>query len=191
MLGCQRGCCVCDGGRGVLVARLVEMVVVVRVKDAVLGRKSRGGLESQLSHAPKRDAQASPPRARTSALPSSLIQSSHTDCRHWPESLRAGTRHPSSHRDCRFRYQDCKNDDKRHVCSLRRTNMAGTKFAYVKKFELPDNLLPETYIVVRIDGHAFHRCVRPHRIRAVPNRRASDCRRITVLRSRMTSVPCN
>ena len=43
--------------------------------------------------------------------------------------------------------------------------MAGTKFAYVKNFELPDNLLPGTYIVVRIDGHGFHRYVHPRRIR--------------------------
>lgn len=35
--------------------------------------------------------------------------------------------------------------------------MAGTKFAYVRKFELPDPLLPDTYIVLRVDGHSFHR----------------------------------
>ena len=35
--------------------------------------------------------------------------------------------------------------------------MAGTKYAYVKDFELPDALLPGTYIVLRIDGHGFHR----------------------------------
>lgn len=35
--------------------------------------------------------------------------------------------------------------------------MAGSKFAYVRNFELPDPLLPETYIVLRIDGHSFHR----------------------------------
>ena len=35
--------------------------------------------------------------------------------------------------------------------------MAGTKYAYVKNFELPDALLPGTYIVLRIDGHGFHR----------------------------------
>lgn len=35
--------------------------------------------------------------------------------------------------------------------------MAVSKFAYVRNFELPDILLPETYIVLRIDGHSFHR----------------------------------
>ncbi|KAG2348092.1 Thg1-domain-containing protein [Suillus weaverae] len=35
--------------------------------------------------------------------------------------------------------------------------MAGTKFAYVRNFELPDPLLPDTYLVCRPDGHSFHR----------------------------------
>ena len=35
--------------------------------------------------------------------------------------------------------------------------MAGSRFAYVRNFELPDPLLPDTYIVLRIDGHSFHR----------------------------------
>ena len=35
--------------------------------------------------------------------------------------------------------------------------MAGTRFAYVKNFELPDPLLPGTYILLRLDGHGFHR----------------------------------
>jgi hypothetical protein len=36
--------------------------------------------------------------------------------------------------------------------------MANSKFAYVREFELPDRLLPGTFIVLRIDGHAFGRC---------------------------------
>ncbi|KAF7790557.1 hypothetical protein EIP86_001513 [Pleurotus ostreatoroseus] len=40
--------------------------------------------------------------------------------------------------------------------------MAGTKYAYVKNFELPDALLPGTYIVLRIDGHGFHRFSQEH-----------------------------
>lgn len=35
--------------------------------------------------------------------------------------------------------------------------MSGSKYAYVKGYELPDTILPNTYIVVRIDGRAFHR----------------------------------
>jgi len=36
--------------------------------------------------------------------------------------------------------------------------MAGSKFAYVRNFELPDPLLPGTFMVFRLDGHSFHRC---------------------------------
>jgi tRNA(His) guanylyltransferase len=35
--------------------------------------------------------------------------------------------------------------------------MAASRFAYVRNFELPDPLLPATFIVFRIDGHSFHR----------------------------------
>ncbi|KAF5392440.1 hypothetical protein D9757_002141 [Collybiopsis confluens] len=35
--------------------------------------------------------------------------------------------------------------------------MAGSRFAYVKKFEVPDTLLPSTFMVLRLDGHSFHR----------------------------------
>jgi tRNA(His) 5'-end guanylyltransferase len=38
--------------------------------------------------------------------------------------------------------------------------MAGSKFAYVKNFELPDPLLPGTFMILRLDGHAFHRLVK-------------------------------
>lgn len=42
-------------------------------------------------------------------------------------------------------------------CALDLSNMAGSKYAYVKNFELADNLLPNTFLVMRIDGHGFHR----------------------------------
>ncbi|KAF9449765.1 Thg1-domain-containing protein [Macrolepiota fuliginosa MF-IS2] len=35
--------------------------------------------------------------------------------------------------------------------------MANTKYAYVRNFELPDPLLPNTFLVFRVDGHSFHR----------------------------------
>ncbi|KAF8607389.1 tRNAHis guanylyltransferase [Ceratobasidium sp. AG-I] len=35
--------------------------------------------------------------------------------------------------------------------------MANSRFAYVRSFELPDPLLPNTHLVLRIDGHAFHK----------------------------------
>lgn len=33
--------------------------------------------------------------------------------------------------------------------------MACTKFEYVKKFEKHEEIIPQTYIVVRIDGKGF------------------------------------
>jgi hypothetical protein len=36
-------------------------------------------------------------------------------------------------------------------------HMAKSHFEYVKSFELPDSVLPETYLVVRIDGRGFHK----------------------------------
>ncbi|CAO3654595.1 unnamed protein product [Mucor hiemalis] len=35
--------------------------------------------------------------------------------------------------------------------------MANSKFEYVRHFELADNVLPNTWIVVRVDGRGFHR----------------------------------
>ncbi|KAJ7620962.1 Thg1 C terminal domain-containing protein [Roridomyces roridus] len=35
--------------------------------------------------------------------------------------------------------------------------MAGSKYAYVRNFELPDPLLQGTFMVFRLDGHSFHR----------------------------------
>ncbi|KAJ1552154.1 tRNA-His guanylyltransferase [Cladochytrium tenue] len=40
--------------------------------------------------------------------------------------------------------------------------MAKSKFEYVKNFEVHHTLLPETWIVVRIDGHSFHRFTSEH-----------------------------
>ncbi|SPC65448.1 related to THG1 - protein required for tRNA-His guanylylation at 5 prime end [Ustilago sp. UG-2017b] len=35
--------------------------------------------------------------------------------------------------------------------------MTGTRFAYVRNFELPDPCIPSTYLIVRIDGKGFHK----------------------------------
>lgn len=40
--------------------------------------------------------------------------------------------------------------------------MANSKYEYVKKFEQDDQLLPGTWIVVRIDGRGFHRFSNKH-----------------------------
>ncbi|KAL7279142.1 hypothetical protein ACG7TL_006982 [Trametes sanguinea] len=48
--------------------------------------------------------------------------------------------------------------------------MAGSKFAYVRNFELPDPLLPGTFMVLRIDGHALsaeHEFAKPNDERAL------------------------
>ncbi|CBQ67791.1 related to THG1-protein required for tRNA-His guanylylation at 5` end [Sporisorium reilianum SRZ2] len=46
--------------------------------------------------------------------------------------------------------------------------MAGTRFAYVRNFELPDSVIPETHLVVRIDGKGFHKFSKAHAF-AKPN----------------------
>lgn len=38
-------------------------------------------------------------------------------------------------------------------------SMANSKFEYVKDFELDDRLLPHCWIVVRLDGKGFTKCV--------------------------------
>lgn len=66
--------------------------------------------------------------------------------------------------------------------------MANSKFAYVRDFELPDRLLPGTFIVFRIDGHAFRQChflfTAPLLSLAYPN--YTDSPRLTTLRSPTT-----
>ncbi|KAH8983494.1 Thg1 C terminal domain-containing protein [Lactarius akahatsu] len=64
--------------------------------------------------------------------------------------------------------------------------MAGSRWAYVRNFELPDTLLPNTFILLRLDGHSFHRFaddhafVKPNDLRALelmdPRSLGSDAR---------------
>ena len=65
--------------------------------------------------------------------------------------------------------------------------MANSRFAYVRDFEQPDRLLPRTFIVLRIDGHAFRQCpilfTAPLLLRAHPN--YTDSPRLTTSRSPM------
>lgn len=42
------------------------------------------------------------------------------------------------------------------------TGMANSRFQYVKKFELSDALLPDTYLVTRLDGHRFTKFTSDH-----------------------------
>ena len=50
--------------------------------------------------------------------------------------------------------------------------MAKSRFEYVREFELDDRLLPRTWAVLRIDGHAFHRLSAAHTFDKPNDRRA-------------------
>ncbi|KAF9007410.1 tRNAHis guanylyltransferase-domain-containing protein [Cyathus striatus] len=63
--------------------------------------------------------------------------------------------------------------------------MANSKFAYVRSFELPDPLLPNTYLVFRLDGHSFHRFSDEHGFAKPNDKRAlelMDCAAQEVMR---------
>ncbi|GAA5963705.1 hypothetical protein JCM21900_004103 [Sporobolomyces salmonicolor] len=40
--------------------------------------------------------------------------------------------------------------------------MAGSRYTYVKNFELPDPLLPSTFFIIRLDGKGFHGFSKAH-----------------------------
>lgn len=52
--------------------------------------------------------------------------------------------------------------------------MANSKFEYVRHFEMADNMLPSTWLVVRIDGRGFHRFSQTHNFAKPNDRRAID-----------------
>ncbi|PSS08810.1 hypothetical protein M430DRAFT_54175 [Amorphotheca resinae ATCC 22711] len=52
--------------------------------------------------------------------------------------------------------------------------MANSKYEYVKSFEQPDVLLPNTWIVVRIDGRGFHKFSNKYGFEKPNDRRAID-----------------
>ncbi|KKK18930.1 hypothetical protein P175DRAFT_0499560 [Aspergillus ochraceoroseus IBT 24754] len=52
--------------------------------------------------------------------------------------------------------------------------MANSKYEYVKSFEQPDTLLPNTWIVVRIDGRGFHKLSDRYAFKKPNDRRALD-----------------
>lgn len=43
--------------------------------------------------------------------------------------------------------------------------MAGSRYAYVRNFELPDPVLPNTFMLIRIDGKGFHRFANDHQFK--------------------------
>ncbi|KAH8698817.1 putative tRNAHis guanylyltransferase [Talaromyces proteolyticus] len=52
--------------------------------------------------------------------------------------------------------------------------MANSKYEYVRSFEQSDSLLPETWIVVRIDGRGFHKLSDQYEFEKPNDRRALD-----------------
>ncbi|KAI6250929.1 tRNA(His) guanylyltransferase [Erysiphe necator] len=52
--------------------------------------------------------------------------------------------------------------------------MANSKYEYVKLFEQPDTLLPETWLVVRIDGKGFHKFTNRYSFEKPNDRRNLD-----------------
>ncbi|KAL2063361.1 hypothetical protein VTL71DRAFT_5166 [Oculimacula yallundae] len=52
--------------------------------------------------------------------------------------------------------------------------MANSKYEYVKAFEQPDLLIPNTWIVVRIDGRGFHKFSNKYAFEKPNDRRALD-----------------
>ncbi|WRT70769.1 uncharacterized protein IL334_007768 [Kwoniella shivajii] len=52
--------------------------------------------------------------------------------------------------------------------------MAKSRFEYVRSYELPDPLMPGTFIVVRIDGRGFHKFSDAHSFSKPNDRRALD-----------------
>ncbi|KAH8783802.1 tRNAHis guanylyltransferase-like protein Thg1 [Hyaloscypha finlandica] len=52
--------------------------------------------------------------------------------------------------------------------------MANSKYEYVKSFEQPDLLLPNTWIVIRIDGKGFHKFSNKYSFEKPNDRRALD-----------------
>ncbi|PPQ84001.1 hypothetical protein CVT25_000547 [Psilocybe cyanescens] len=52
--------------------------------------------------------------------------------------------------------------------------MANSKYAYVRNFELPDSLLPGTFMLFRLDGHSFHRFSDQHEFKKPNDVRALE-----------------
>lgn len=52
--------------------------------------------------------------------------------------------------------------------------MALSRFEYVKQFEADDRLLPNCWIVIRIDGKAFHHFSRAHEFEKPNDKQALD-----------------
>lgn len=70
-----------------------------------------------------------------------------------------------------------------NVRYLHKSNMANSKFEYVRDFEVEEKLLPNCWIVVRIDGRNFHKFSEKHEF-AKPN----DMRAINLMNKSAITV---
>ncbi|EXV01943.1 tRNAHis guanylyltransferase family protein [Metarhizium robertsii] len=66
--------------------------------------------------------------------------------------------------------------------------MANSKFEYVRNFEQPDPLLPNTWIVVRIDGRAFTKMCAKYKFQKPNDRRALDLMNVAAM-AVVTDIP--
>ncbi|KAF5130582.1 tRNA(His) guanylyltransferase [Metarhizium anisopliae] len=66
--------------------------------------------------------------------------------------------------------------------------MANSKFEYVRNFEQPDLLLPNTWIVVRIDGRAFTKMCAKYKFQKPNDRRALDLMNVAAM-AVVTDIP--
>ncbi|KAF5341590.1 hypothetical protein D9758_014065 [Tetrapyrgos nigripes] len=72
----------------------------------------------------------------------------------------------------RLKFFDCHRNQ--ILCGTFKRNMSGSKFEYVKKYELPDPLMLGTFIVFRLDGHSFHRFSDEHNFTKPNDKRALE-----------------
>lgn len=63
---------------------------------------------------------------------------------------------------CKRIYPYILSNNKVHFIYFKNIIMAKSSFEYVKKFEQDDTLLPNTWIVVRLDGKCFHKFSEDH-----------------------------
>lgn len=61
--------------------------------------------------------------------------------------------------------------------------MAKSKFEYVKRFEKDETLLPNTWVVMRLDGRGFHKFSKAHNF-AKPN----DARALSLMNAAAVAV---
>ena len=66
--------------------------------------------------------------------------------------------------------------------------MANSKYEYVKDFEQPDIILPNTWIVIRIDGRGFHKFSSRYSFDKPNDRRALDLMNYAA-KALMTELP--